>query len=97
MGTILNTNSLRSSRASGLSLMMKSRTPFIIQLPTDSPGCTLAVITAPLRFETWATVPGAVTVKTSHRFPANVGINNFLDRIPGLAASIFIRSSKQSL
>ena len=47
MGTTLKTKLSRSTCASGWSLRRKSSAPFIIQLPTVSPGCTRAVSTTP--------------------------------------------------
>lgn len=48
MGMTLKINIFLRACASMQSLVRKSRTPFIIQEPTDSPGWTLALMTTPL-------------------------------------------------
>jgi hypothetical protein len=53
-----------------LGSVRKLSTPFIIQLATDSPGCTRAVITTPFFFLTASFVLLLVIVRISHLFPA---------------------------
>ena len=55
----------------------KSRAPFIIQEPTDSPGCTLAVKTTPFLLDMFSGFYLDVMVKTSHLLPANVSVRVF--------------------
>jgi hypothetical protein len=81
MGTILKTKFCLSNSASiELGSVKKSRTPFIIQLPTDSPGWTLAVIMTPLRFEMFSALTLLVIVKNSHLLPASVSQRTFLEQ-----------------
>ena len=73
IGTILNTKFYQRISASGMSVLVKqSRAPFIIQEPTDSPGCTLAVRTTPLRLFMFSGFCLLVMVKISRGLPARV-------------------------
>lgn len=75
----LKTKFWRRISASGSSVFVRnSRAPFIIQLPTDSPGCTLAVITTPFLRAMFSGFYLLVIVTMSRGLPASVLQSVFL-------------------
>ena len=76
MGITLKTKCYQRISASGISVLVRnSSAPFIIQEPTLSPGCTLAVSTTPLRLAMFSGFYLLVIVRISNGFPARVWHN----------------------